>query len=232
MTNDYTILRERIRSTVLPANLGLVNPWNHPALRDRWWKDFEDRAEATNSPELLHTGKMIFFLDFWHLQGLLKDAKRSAKNARPIETPFERIIPRLNLEQYMRHNFVPFIKDTPRAASVMSDEAMRFCLPFALEMIEAQATQILAVTNFTVLRLIMRHYACPEHFSLFRDAVSNGPFALPNKRKTKIIALYHPGHNGQMACWNEYKRRHLPRPRKMAELLIQDYKQRLDAVGQ
>jgi hypothetical protein len=143
MMDRYTILRERIRATVVPAHLGLVNPWHHPKIRDRWWRDFADLAEATNRPELLHTRKMILFLDYWHLKGLVTDQERAANGIAPDATPFERIIAKLGLEQYMRHNFVPFIKDTPRADDAMSDEAMKFCLPFAVDMIEAQRTQVL-----------------------------------------------------------------------------------------
>jgi hypothetical protein len=224
----YTILRERIRATVVPANLGLVNPWHHPLIRDRWGRDFGDLAEATNRPELLVTRKMIFFLDYWHLKGLVKDQERKDKGIAVVTTPFERILPKLDLEQYMRHNFVPFIKDTPRANGAMSDEAMKFCLPFAVDMIEAQRTQVLAVTNLTVLNLLMCHYRVPKIFTYFRDAVFGGPITLPNTHKTKLIPVYHPGHNGQMACWNEYRRRGLPRPTKMCDLLIQDYRRRLE----
>ena len=127
MLDSYSILREGIRRTVVPAELGLVNPWHHPLIRDRWWRDFGDLAEATNRLELLPTGKMILFLDYWHLKGLVSDQERAAKRVVIAVTPFERIIPRLGLEQYMRHNFVPFIKDTPRADDAMSEDAMKFC---------------------------------------------------------------------------------------------------------
>jgi hypothetical protein len=228
--DQYTILRERIRTTDVPASLGLVNPWHHPLIRGRWWRDFREFAEATNRLELLRTRKMILFLDYWHLKGLVKDQDRVANGIVPATTPFERIIPKLGLEQYMRHNFVPFIKDTPRANGAMTDEAMKFCLPFAVDMIEVMRTQVLAVTNLTVLKLLMRHYRVPKIFTLFRDAVFGGPITLPNTHKTKVIAVYHPGQNGQMACWNEYLRRGLPRPTKMCDLLIQDYRRRLDVA--
>jgi len=228
--DGYTILRERIRSTVVPKGLGLVNPWQHPWIRNRWHRDFGKLAEATNDLDLLLTRKMIFFLDYWHLNGLVKNQDQAAKGFKPAETPFESIIPSLGLEQYMRHNFVPFIKDTPRAADAPSDDAMRFCLPFAAAMIEAQCTQVLAVTNFTVLNLLMSRYGVRKAVT-FRDAVFDGPVTLPNAQKTKVVAVYHPGHNGQMSCWNEYRRRGLERPASMRDLLIQDYRQRLESVA-
>ena len=145
---------------------------------------------------------MIFFLDYWHLKGLVIDQERTAKGIAAVTTPFERILPKLGLEQYMRHNFVPFIKDTPRADDAMSDEAMKFCLPFAVDMIEAQRTQVLAVTNLSVLNLLICHYGVRKQFKVFRDAVFDGPVTLPNTHRTKMIAVYHPGQNGQMACWS------------------------------
>lgn len=188
--------------------LKLVNPFTHSELKDVWDKKFSGRLEALNETSKLDSKKLLVFLDYWHLKQLKIDLEKE-KKGQISKTPWERAMKKLTQEtwvgDWLWHNFVCFIKDTPAASDPVSKGALSHCLCYFLGLIEAQETKVMAVTNWDVLQTLLRHYPGLRRPKSWKDAIFNrSPIILPNRFETKVIALPHPGSRGQQYFHEKY----------------------------
>lgn len=237
MLKKYEALVQRHRRDHVQQThpkLGLVNPFSYPTLQERWNREFAGRLDILNDATKLGSRRLLLFYDYWHLTGLESDQAERDQGKVNKETPFERITPKLSaatgIDQWLHHNFVCFIKKTARSTARVNPEALDYCLPYLLDLIEAQETEVMGITNLDVLNLLMDHYQSPR-FPRFRDAVfSEEPILLDNRFRTRVVPLYHPGHNGQMSCKRTYRELGLPVPERMDDLLISDWQERLRNV--
>ncbi len=214
----------------LPA-LKLVNPFIHSDIRERWNKDFGGRLEALNEKPKLASKRMIVFYDYWHLAGLKHDQELIASGKTCKMTPWERIKDDLykeaGVESWFKHNFVCFIKDTDKSTSRVSHAALEYCLGYFLKLVDAQESNLIVVTNLDVLNILREHCHLPAMKTLREAVFSEDKFELKNKFKTEIIALYHPGHNGQMNLMRACRHLGYCTEKSMRSLMINTWKTRL-----
>jgi len=211
MTDKYDALVQELMNDHVHKThpeLGLVNPFSHPALKNDWNEKYRERLEVLNEKQKLGSKKLAVFYDYWPLDQLIAEKQKKKEGKKINETPFERamklLVEETEIGEWMQHNFVCFIKNAKAADGLVGNDALTYCLPYFLKLVDAQETQLMVITNFDVWKTLMKHYGLDRLRTWRETILLDKPVILPNSFNTKVIPLPHPGSHGQQHLFEAY----------------------------